>query len=277
MNINSRFNYSWQFVAIVWAVAIALVLGMNATSFGAGTNSAKACVNKSSGAMRYVTTGKCKKNERVVAFGGAGAQGATGSVGAPGAAGDIGPQGLQGPAGPQGLQGPAGPQGLQGPAGPQGLQGEVGPQGLQGDIGPVGAAGSNATVQFGSMTTYKHVHDLTNNWNSVLSGNYSQTWGILNGQTRGEITIGTNEPFQLTGTVMIDNAASDFTLNYGLCAFTINSARIGFGYIPQDVTNQSLMTLVYSSMDWAAGTYSIGIDCTSNVSTNGASLNIIVN
>ena len=259
MQTNSKFGYSWQFVLTVWAVAVALVLGMNAMSFGASTQTIKTCVDKKSGSMRYVPTGKCKKSERVVSIGGSGTVGAAGQVGAPGQPGLQGEQGLPGA---------------------QGLQGEQGVQGLQGEVGPQGIPGSNATVQFGSMATWQPApHDLTKNWNSVLAGNNAQTWGILNGQPSGQITlVANNEPFQLSGTVLIDNAASDFTTDYGLCAFTINSvARIGFGLIPSGVVNQSSVSLVYSGTDWATGTYSLGIDCTQNVSTHGASLNVIVN
>ncbi len=253
MKTNSRFNYSWQFVATVWAVAIALVLGMNAMSFGASTQTVKTCVDKKSGSMRYVPTGKCKKSERLVSIGGAGTVGAAGQAGA---------------AGQPGLQGE------QGLPGAQGLPGEQGVQGVQGEQG---VPGSNATVQFGSLSTWQPMQqDPTQNFNSALSADTGQTWGILNGETRGQITIGANEPFQLNGTVTIDVAASDFA-NYGLCAFAINTAHIGFAFIAPRANNQSVVNLVYTGTDWPAGTYSIGIDCTPNVGTFGASLNIIVN
>ena len=58
-----------------------------------------ACVNKNSGAMRWVSgTGMCKKSENQISWLAAG--------------------GPQGPAGPQGPSGPTGPQGPAGPPGP---------------------------------------------------------------------------------------------------------------------------------------------------------------
>ena len=112
-----------------------------------------ACVHKSTGNVRIVTTGAdCTSNEVATEWnqqGRAGDPGPQGEPGEPGGQGPEGSEGPPGPAGPQGAKGDTGDPGApgapgaQGPAGAQGPQGPTGPQGPQGLTGPEGPSGAS--------------------------------------------------------------------------------------------------------------------------------------
>lgn len=59
----------------------------------AGDAAIKACANKSTGAMRYISKGSCKKTERSLQWNQMGPQGVSGAQGQPGPQGIPGPQG----------------------------------------------------------------------------------------------------------------------------------------------------------------------------------------
>lgn len=71
---------------------IIAVISVRAVSFvnAAGDATIKACANKQTGAMRYITKGKCKKTEKALAWNQMGPQGAQGASGVPGPSGSTG-------------------------------------------------------------------------------------------------------------------------------------------------------------------------------------------
>lgn len=140
----------------------ALVVGASSYAAGDGARPIAACVDRSDGDIRIVSTRvACGQGERRIRWsqegttgargpqgltgpqGGAGAQGAAGAQGQPG---DTGAPGLPGE---QGRQGDTGAQGRPGELGAPGLQGEPGaqgPQGPQGEQGPAGEDGTNGVL-----------------------------------------------------------------------------------------------------------------------------------
>jgi len=123
-------------------LALAAVWALSMTGTSAQGDIIRACVLRTTGALRIIDANKsCSPNERAIEWG---------QIGPPGPAGPAGPTGLAGPAGPVGPAGPQGAQGPQGPVGPRGPVGErgaagppgaVGPQGRQGEAGGQGPAG----------------------------------------------------------------------------------------------------------------------------------------
>jgi hypothetical protein len=77
---------SFTLGVVITAVSVAGVSYVNAST----NKTIKACADKKSGVMRYITKGKCKKNERTLTWNQTGPQGI---------------QGAQGPVGPQGERG----------------------------------------------------------------------------------------------------------------------------------------------------------------------------
>ena len=77
---------------------------MGAVTFAnaAGDVTLKACANKTTGAMRYISKGSCKKTETSLSWNQTGTQGLNGSDGATGAAGAAGATGAAGAAGTNG-------------------------------------------------------------------------------------------------------------------------------------------------------------------------------
>jgi hypothetical protein len=146
---------SFTLGVVITAVSVAGVTYVNASS----NKLIKACADKRSGMMRYITKGKCLSNERTIVWNVTGQRGPQGDQGLQGPRGEKGPSGLNGrenlvaEPGIQGPPGPAGADGQQGPigaTGPQGLPGSIGPQGpigntgAPGPSGPVGATGPGA-------------------------------------------------------------------------------------------------------------------------------------
>jgi hypothetical protein len=129
---------------VITAVSVGAVSFANA----AGEKQLKACANKKTGVMRYISKGKCKKTERALSWN------------------QMGPQGLAGNAGAKGDTGAAGAKGDTGAAGAAGAAGDMGASGTEGakgqnlflvnadgtTVGPVTQANSvSASVLFGGF------------------------------------------------------------------------------------------------------------------------------
>src|SRR5262245_1828319 len=97
-------------------LALAAVWALSMTGTNAHGDIIRACVLRTTGALRIIDANKsCSPNERAIEWG------------------QIGPPGPAGPAGPTGLAGPARPVGPAGPPGPAGPKGDPGPPGPKGD------------------------------------------------------------------------------------------------------------------------------------------------
>jgi hypothetical protein len=83
---------------IITAASVGTVTYANA----AGDATLKACANKTSGAMRYISKGSCKKTEKLLSWSQMGPQGLPGAAGAAGAKGDTGVAGTNGTNGTNG-------------------------------------------------------------------------------------------------------------------------------------------------------------------------------
>ncbi len=117
----------------------ALSLGAATYANAASNGTLKACANKTTGAMRYISKGACKKTETLLSWG------------------QLGPQGLPGTAGVAGTNGTAGAKGESGIAGSSGTKGADGTKGQNlflvnkdgSDVGPITRVTSyGATVLF---------------------------------------------------------------------------------------------------------------------------------
>jgi hypothetical protein len=84
--------------------ATALV-GTTAWLQASSENTITACANKKTGAMRYLTKGRCKKTETAVSWSNIGPVGPQGTKGDTGAIGQTGPKGEDGPKGKDGTKG----------------------------------------------------------------------------------------------------------------------------------------------------------------------------
>ena len=103
---------------VITAVSVGAVSFVNA----AGDAKLKACANKTSGAMRYISKGKCKKTETLLSWNQRGSQGLSGTPGTNGIAGTKGDQGATGAKGDQGATGAKGDQGSKGDQGTTGAK-----------------------------------------------------------------------------------------------------------------------------------------------------------
>jgi hypothetical protein len=104
-----RFNRLGAFTlgVVITAVSVGAVSFVNA----AGDGTLKACANKTTGIMRYIARGSCKKTETSLSWnqvGAAGVAGAKGDTGAAGAKGDTGAAGAKGDTGAAGAKGDTG-------------------------------------------------------------------------------------------------------------------------------------------------------------------------
>jgi hypothetical protein len=77
---------------MITAVSLGAVTYVNA----AGNATIKVCANKTTGAMRYLSKGSCKKSEKALTWNQMGPQGLSGNNGADGAKGETGPKGETG-------------------------------------------------------------------------------------------------------------------------------------------------------------------------------------
>jgi hypothetical protein len=98
-------------------VVTAVSVGAVSLTSAAGDATIKACANKKTGAMRYITKGACKKTETALSWNQMGSQGLQGSSGAAGAKGETGAVGPKGDAGSVGLKGDTGTAGSSSPTG----------------------------------------------------------------------------------------------------------------------------------------------------------------
>ena len=89
-----KFNRLGAFTlgVVITAVSVGAVSFVNA----AGDATIKACANKTSGAMRYISKGSCKKTETPLSWNQMGSQGLPGATGPAGSAGTTGSQGTKG-------------------------------------------------------------------------------------------------------------------------------------------------------------------------------------
>ena len=94
-------KFSFKSFAIGFACA-ALSLGAVTYANAAGDKTLKACANKTTGVMRYISKGSCKKTETSLSWNQMGLQGLPGTAGTNGANGTNGSAGAKGDAGPAG-------------------------------------------------------------------------------------------------------------------------------------------------------------------------------
>ncbi len=94
-------KFSFKSFAIGFACA-ALSLGAVTYVNAAGNGTLKACANKTSGVMRYIAKGSCKKTETSLSWNQMGPQGLPGATGTNGTNGEIGAKGDTGTAGARG-------------------------------------------------------------------------------------------------------------------------------------------------------------------------------
>jgi hypothetical protein len=101
-------------------VITAMSVGAVSLTSAAGDKTIKACANKKTGAMRYISKGSCKKTETSLTWNQMGPQGmpgAPGAAGVNGAKGDTGTAGARGETGALGLKGDTGAEGSSSPTG----------------------------------------------------------------------------------------------------------------------------------------------------------------
>ena len=91
-------KFSFKSFAIGFGCA-AISLGAVTYANASSNSTLKACAHKKTGAMRYISKGKCKKTETALSWNQIGPQGVAGNPGATGAKGEIG---AAGPAGKDG-------------------------------------------------------------------------------------------------------------------------------------------------------------------------------
>jgi hypothetical protein len=103
-------RFSFRSFAIGFGCA-ALSLGAVTYANAAGDATLKACANKTSGAMRYISKGSCKKTEKLLIWNQMGPQGLPGIAGENGIAGTKGDAGAAGSNGTAGTNGAAGTNG----------------------------------------------------------------------------------------------------------------------------------------------------------------------
>jgi hypothetical protein len=140
---------AFTFGVVITAVSVGAVTFANA----AGDVTLKACANKTTGAMRYISKGSCKKTETSLTWS------------------QMGPQGLPG------VAGPAGSAGINGAAGMNGSDGSIGPAGP--NLKWVDANGN----QLGEFLDHNPPQFLYNGvlyyFNAKMSNDYSVNSGSL--------------------------------------------------------------------------------------------------
>ena len=114
-------KFSFKSFATGFACA-ALSLGAVTYANAAGDKTLKACANKTTGVMRYISKGSCKKTETSLSWN------------------QMGPTGLSGSAGTNGTAGAKGDNGAAGAKGDTGAKGDNGAAGAKGDTGAAGAS-----------------------------------------------------------------------------------------------------------------------------------------
>lgn len=172
--------------ASVLAIAM-VVTGANISASLSASNTINACVNKKSGVIRQLTSGKCTSKETPLTWN---------------------KTGVQGPRGLQGVRGLQGARGLQGEQGIQGEQGLLGQPGIQGVSGVPGSDASSiglyaADVEYGS-SNISNCSDF-NACTSILMqvGNLSN----LSDSTATHLVLSDTKWLQATATVSLYTVA----------------------------------------------------------------------
>ncbi len=135
-------KFSFKSFAIGFACA-ALSLGAVTYANAAGDATIKACANKTTGVMRYISKGSCKKTETLLSWNQRGSQGLPGATGAKG---ETGAAGAKGDAGAAGAKGDAGAAGAKGEAGAAGTNGSSGTNGANTNSQIKNICGANGTT-----------------------------------------------------------------------------------------------------------------------------------
>ena len=121
---------------VITAVSVGAVSFVNA----AGNGTLKACANKTTGVMRYISKGSCKKTETSLSWNQMGPTGLSGSAGTKGDTGAAGTKGDTGSKGDTGTKGDTGDTGAKGDPGAAGTKGDTGNAGAKGDTGAAGSS-----------------------------------------------------------------------------------------------------------------------------------------
>lgn len=167
------------------------------------------CANKTTGALRILSTGTCKVTETAISWNMTGPQGPQGPQGAQGAQG---PQGIQGPKGAQGPTGAQGPAGAQGPQGPQGPQGTPGSAAIPANLATLSSdLSATGVAVLGSGYFHSDGCASLNIGDVILSVNGYGT-GALPADGRLMPINGNTALFSLVGTTFGGDGTTDFAL-----------------------------------------------------------------
>ena len=251
-----KFNRFTSFTlgALVTAVSVSAVTYVNA----AGDATIKACANKKTGAMRYISKGSCKRTETALSWNQSGPQGVPGSTGAKG---DTGARGDTGAAGARGDTGAAGARGETGLAGAVAIPTTTIPTQRVGDIGPGGGPIFYVDTADIYPFTYLEVAPSNATENATNCGISGLTWTNQN-STSGPLTSdvfgqGQNNTHTLLSmcsgssftpspfyTLKSQIAAGWFVPNIAEMKLLLNSDRLGLISLPRPLplSNKSLMT-----------------------------------
>jgi hypothetical protein len=190
---------------IITAASVGAVTYANA----AGNKTLKACANKSTGAMRYISKGSCKKTETSLSWS------------------QIGPQGLPGTAGTKGDTGAAGTNGTNGSNGSNGQNLHV-IDAAGRDLGvALSSSASSATIMYddgiwnvnNSSSTYRITGDLNDSGYFSDSSCVTPYWVAPGGtaiqvpQARGVLTSsGVTKFFKASGTPFLGPTSKFYNL-----------------------------------------------------------------
>jgi hypothetical protein len=241
-------KFSFKSFVIGFACA-ALSLGAVTYANAAGDKTLKACANKKTGVMRYISKGSCKKTETSLSWNQMGPQGLPGSSGSAGEKGDTGAAGTNGTTGTKGDTGAAGTKGDAGAKGDAGTPGTNGANtnsqvknicGVDGTTAcAVGQRGPGGGIVFMTPSTLGNTTGLfyeaaPSNWSSP-SGDPTSAWCSSTATLLGVAST-------LTGTGAMDGAAKT-TLMLGVCtsgaanladsySVTVNGVVYGDWFVP---------------------------------------------
>jgi hypothetical protein len=241
-------KFSFKSFAIGFACA-ALSLGAVTYANAAGNGTLKACANKTTGVMRYISKGSCKKTETSLSWnqigptGLPGAAGTNGTDGAAGTKGDTGAAGTKGDTGAAGTKGDAGAKGDAGTPGTNGANTNSQVKNICGVDGTtacaVGQRGPGGGIVFMTPSTLGNTTGLfyeaaPSNWSSP-SGDPTSAWCSSTATLLGVAST-------LTGTGAMDGAAKT-TLMLGVCtsgaanladsySVTVNGVVYGDWFVP---------------------------------------------
>ena len=251
-------KFSFKSFAIGFACA-ALSLGAVTYANAASNGTLKACANKTTGMMRYISKGSCKKTETSLSWNQIGPQGPSGSSGAAGAKGDTGAAGAKGDTGAAGAAGAAGAKGDTGAA--VAVTTTTVPSQRVGDIGPGG--GPIFYVDTDNLYPFTYLEVAPSNAIENATGcdigglswsNDNSTSGPLTSDVFGQ---GQNNTYTLLSMCGSDSftpspfyslksqiAAGWFVPNIAEMKSLVNSERLGLISLPRPapLSDKSLMT-----------------------------------